>query len=85
MGFEPMKDIPTFDGFQDRSRQPLEYLSLKNGGMYRYCPCLFGFADQPITSLATSQYLIFIWQEQKDLNPRHSVLETDALPTELYS
>ena len=25
-----------------------------------------------------------IWQGQKDLNPRHSVLETDALPTELY-
>ncbi len=24
------------------------------------------------------------WQGQKDLNPRHSVLETDALPTELY-
>ena len=26
----------------------------------------------------------FCWQGQKDLNPRHSVLETDALPTELY-
>ena len=26
----------------------------------------------------------FGWQGQKDLNPRHSVLETDALPTELY-
>ena len=24
------------------------------------------------------------WQGQKDSNPRHSVLETDALPTELY-
>ena len=24
------------------------------------------------------------WQGQKDLNPRPSVLETDALPTELY-
>ena len=23
------------------------------------------------------------WQGQKDLNPRHAVLETDALPTEL--
>ena len=26
----------------------------------------------------------FAWQGQKDLNPRPSVLETDALPTELY-
>ena len=24
------------------------------------------------------------WQGQKDLNPRHVVLETTALPTELY-
>jgi hypothetical protein len=24
------------------------------------------------------------WQGQQDLNPRPSVLETDALPTELY-
>ena len=27
---------------------------------------------------------LLFWQGQKDLNPRHSVLETDALPTELY-
>ncbi len=26
----------------------------------------------------------FTWQGQKDLNPRHAVLETAALPTELY-
>ena len=26
----------------------------------------------------------FFWQGQKDLNPRHAVLETAALPTELY-
>ncbi len=26
----------------------------------------------------------FFWQGQKDLNPRHVVLETTALPTELY-
>ena len=25
-----------------------------------------------------------LWQGQKDSNPRHSVLETDALPAELY-
>ena len=25
-----------------------------------------------------------VWQGQKDLNPRHVVLETTALPTELY-
>ena len=25
-----------------------------------------------------------IWQGQRDLNPRHQVLETCALPTELY-
>src|SRR6185312_5755969 len=27
---------------------------------------------------------IYAWQGQQDLNPRPSVLETDALPTELY-
>ena len=27
---------------------------------------------------------ILNWQGQKDLNPRHAVLETAALPTELY-
>ena len=31
----------------------------------------------------TSATLSF-WQGQKDLNPRHVVLETTALPTELY-
>ena len=30
------------------------------------------------------QKLLFLWQGQKDSNPRHSVLETDALPAELY-
>ncbi len=29
------------------------------------------------------RYLLF-WQGQKGSNPRHSVLETDALPAELY-
>ena len=28
--------------------------------------------------------LVDFWQGQKDLNPRHVVLETTALPTELY-
>ena len=28
--------------------------------------------------------VLFSWQGQKDLNPRHAVLETAALPTELY-
>src|SRR5689334_14977960 len=32
----------------------------------------------------TSECLVHLWQGQKDLNPRPSVLETDALPTELY-
>ncbi len=27
---------------------------------------------------------LLAWQGQKDLNPRHAVLETAALPTELY-
>ena len=27
---------------------------------------------------------VFLWQGQKDLNSRHAVLETAALPTELY-
>ena len=31
-----------------------------------------------------SLVLLSFWQGQKDSNPRHSVLETDALPAELY-
>ena len=27
---------------------------------------------------------LILWQGQKDLNPRHTVLETVVLPTELY-
>ena len=29
-------------------------------------------------------FVATLWQGQKDLNPRHAVLETAALPTELY-
>ena len=29
-------------------------------------------------------FRVFPWQGQKDSNPRHAVLETAALPTELY-
>ncbi len=32
----------------------------------------------------TAHKAFFKWQGQKDLNPRHMVLETIALPTELY-
>ncbi len=34
--------------------------------------------------VAPTRYDFFVWQGQKGSNPRHSVLETDALPTELY-
>ena len=38
-----------------------------------------------LPNCATPRYLIIIyWQGQKDSNPRHVVLETTALPTELY-
>ena len=37
------------------------------------------------TSCATKlRYTPKSWQGQKDSNPRHVVLETTALPTELY-
>ena len=32
----------------------------------------------------TAKRCLYFWQGQKDLNPRHAVLETAALPTELY-
>ena len=35
---------------------------------------IYGHADKPLVP----------WQGQKDSNPRHAVLETAALPTELY-
>ena len=37
-----------------------------------------------LESIINSRMLTFFWQGQKDSNPRHSVLETDALPAELY-
>ena len=40
--------------------------------------------NHSISGLRTSLYGFGNWQGQKDLNPRPSVLETDALPTELY-
>ena len=33
---------------------------------------------------ASAKRRLCLWQGQKDLNPRHAVLETAALPTELY-
>ena len=36
---------------------------------------------KPVTIAVTG---FFVWQGQKDLNPRHVVLETTALPAELY-
>ncbi len=33
---------------------------------------------------APQKRCLYFWQGQKDLNPRHAVLETAALPTELY-
>ncbi len=36
------------------------------------------------TKTVTFRQPFLFWQGQKDLNPRHAVLETAALPTELY-
>ena len=36
------------------------------------------------TKLRYTPKVIYNWQGQKDSNPRHVVLETTALPTELY-
>ena len=46
--------------------------------LFTYC---FVIADR----FTLCNYAVLIkWQGQKDLNPRHVVLETTALPTELY-
>ena len=37
-----------------------------------------------ISTISSSLTTGIVWQGQKDSNPRHSVLETDALPAELY-
>ena len=39
---------------------------------------------KPEIRINTAIFRLYIWQGQKDLNPRHVVLETTALPTELY-
>ena len=41
--------------------------------------------QEPADSAYSSRFSDFwVWQGQKDSNPRHAVLETAALPTELY-
>ncbi len=37
-----------------------------------------------ILYMASGMLRLYPWQGQKDSNPRHAVLETAALPTELY-
>ena len=49
----------------------------------------FEFRGSSPSALTTKQKktpagVFLFWQGQKDLNPRHAVLETAALPTELY-
>ena len=44
----------------------------------------FAAAEHIVEKRTWQKPSAFFWQGQKDLNPRHSVLETDALPTELY-
>ena len=40
--------------------------------------------EQSLKALINKTFSENAWQGQKDLNPRHAVLETAALPTELY-
>ena len=49
-------------------------------------PCLVAKSYRTLTKKSGTAEAIpdFFWQGQKDLNPRHAVLETAALPTELY-
>ena len=47
-------------------------------------PLWFKSFCRPKKTQTAASNLSFIWQGQKDLNPRHLVLETNALPTELY-
>ena len=57
-----------------------------------HCNVVFGAANQSRTgdlvltkdALYRLSHSSTFWQGQKDLNPRHAVLETAALPTELY-
>ena len=49
-----------------------EFLKKKAERKVRKTACLSHFSD------------FRVWQGQKDSNPRHAVLETAALPTELY-
>ena len=37
-----------------------------------------------ISTLYHQRLLFFLWQGQKESNPRHAVLQTAALPAELY-
>ena len=39
----------------------------------------------PSQNKKTPAGVFLFWQGQKDLNPRHAVLETAALPAELYA
>ena len=53
-----------------RSPKPMA-ISLKNGEKQR-------------KTLKSGDFKVFLWQGHKDLNPEPTVLETAALPIELY-
>ena len=47
--------------------------------------CFLALPSVPAKTKRPAEWLVFLfWQGQKDSNPRHPVLETSVLPTELY-
>ncbi len=70
-GFEP-----STSGVTGRRSNQLNYLAI-------YLP-LRSDKDKFIITFTNQFVKYFLWQGQKDSNSRHAVLETAALPTELY-
>ena len=54
------------------------------GALRRRCPARACLGKEYVLPKKDTVKVSFFWQGQKDLNPRHAVLETAALPTELY-
>ena len=72
------------------ARRPLPFNSTRSPLLAKNSPqdCFLDAqtlsGSSPYQKKSRTSATLSLWQGQKDLNPRHVVLETTALPTELY-
>ena len=83
---EKIFGLPLFLDFFDRCANPYSLYPppAARAGVARHAPRASGSLLLYKTRKTSAQAEVFlVWQGQKGSNPRHAVLETAALPTEL--